>query len=144
MARIPGTTARTAASSFARRNSEWAGPPGSCSITSGFAAGVARRRRVQRCGKLCHIAFQLGDLAGAALGDLVDPEHGMHGQETALDAVELRLDPLLRRIEQHAGALAEGQLLHLDETQHRAMTDLAGVDLVNLALVHEQDAEYVM
>ena len=41
------------------------------------------------------------------------------------------------------GALAEHEVLHLDEPEQVAMADLAGVDLVNLALIHEHNAENV-
>src|SRR6185369_1930053 len=112
--------------------------------SSGLAARVARRRRVQRCGELCHIAFKLRDLAGTPLVHFIDAQHGMQRQITAFDALEFGLDALLGRVENQAGALAKNQLLDLHETQHRAVADFASVDLVNLALVHEHDPEYVM
>src|SRR5262249_34066604 len=57
----------------------------------------------------------------------------------ALDVLELGTQPLLRGIDQHAGALAEQQAFHLDEAEDGARGDGAGVDLVDLALVLEHD-----
>src|SRR5262245_37196539 len=67
----------------------------------------------------------------------------MHRQIRALDALELSLDLLLGRVDHDRRTLAEHQFFDLDETQQRAMTDLAGIDLVDPALVHENDLENV-
>ncbi len=67
----------------------------------------------------------------------------MQRQVRALDAREFRLDLLFRRVDDHARPLAEDQFLDLDEAEHLAMADLAGVDLVDLALVVEDHLENV-
>ena len=41
------------------------------------------------------------------------------------------------------GTLAEDQLFHLDESEQPALADLTGINLVNLALVHEHNLENV-
>ena len=66
------------------------------------------------------------------------------GRKVRLTPGELALDSLLRGVQDHRGALAEHQLLDLDETEQRPRgSRLPGVDLVNLALIHEHDAENV-
>jgi len=50
---------------------------------------------------------------------------------------EFGFDLLLGRIDDNRRALAKDQLFDLDKTQHGAMTHLAGIDLVDLALAHE-------
>ena len=82
-------------------------------------------------------------LARPVLLHLVDAQDRVHGQEGALDAGEFALDALLAGIEHHGRALAEHQLLDLDEAEQLAVAHLAGVDLVNLALIHEHNAENV-
>src|SRR5580700_10810077 len=67
----------------------------------------------------------------------------MHGQEGALNPRELALDSLLGRIEHNRGALAEHELLDFDESEQLAVAHLAGVYLVNLALIHEHNAKNV-
>jgi len=88
-------------------------------------------------------AFQHRDLRRAVLFYFIDAQDRVHRQEGALDAGELTLDALFRGIEYHGGALAEQQLLHLDETEQVAVADAPGVHLVNLALIHEHNAENV-
>ena len=105
-----------------------------------FLGGVARRRRVHGTRELRDVAALPGaDLADALLRHLVDAQHGVHGQEAALHARELRLDALFGGVDDDAGTLAEHELLDLDEAEHLALADLAGVDLVDLALVDEDD-----
>src|SRR5207248_2864097 len=97
-------------------------------------------------GELRHVrtaSLEGGDLADALLFDLIDAENGMQGQIRPLDPVELALDPLFRRIHHDRGALAKYELLNLDETEQLAVADPAGIDLVNLALIHEHNAENV-
>jgi hypothetical protein len=67
----------------------------------------------------------------------------MHRQVRALDARELGLDLLLGRVDDHGRLLPENQLLDLDEAEHLAVADLAGVDLEDLALAVEDDLENV-
>src|SRR5689334_12608533 len=105
------------------------------------------RRRVNRYRELRDVgrsaAFQHGDLRRAVLLHLVDAQDRVHRQEGALDTGEFALDALLGGVEHHRGALAEQQLLHLDEPEQLPVADLAGVYLVNLALIHEHNAENV-
>ena len=61
----------------------------------------------------------------------------MQRHEAADDAVELRLELLLARVDHHLGALAEDELLDLQEAPQIALVDLLGVHLVHLALVEE-------
>ena len=67
----------------------------------------------------------------------------MQRQVTSLDAGEFGLDALLRRVQDDAAALAEDDLLDLDEAEQPAMADLTGLNLVDLALIGEDDPEYV-
>src|SRR5690606_15243653 len=105
---------------------------------------IARGRK-DAGGKLRHIAgaFQRTDLADALLAHLVDAQDGMHWQHRALDAVEFALDALFTRINDDGRALAEHQLFDLDESEQPSLGHLAGIDLVNLSLVHEHDPENV-
>ena len=98
------------------------------------------RRRVDGHRKLRHVAaLELGDLARALLLHLVDAQDRVQGQESALDAGELGLDPLLRRVDDDRAALAENELLDFDETEQLAVADGPGVDLVDLPLTGEKD-----
>src|SRR5262249_54258282 len=63
----------------------------------------------------------------------------VHRDVGALDVLELRTQPLLRGIDQHARTLAEEETFHLDEAEDGARGDGAGVDLVDLALALEHD-----
>ena len=67
----------------------------------------------------------------------------MQGQIGSFDAVEFALDAFLGRVHDHRGALAENDVLDLDESEQLAVTDAPRVDLVNLALIHEHNAENV-
>src|SRR5688572_33228954 len=87
--------------------------------------------------------LERADLADALLPDLVDADDRVQRQVAALDPGKLGLDALLGRVENYAAALPEHQFLDLDEAEEVAMADLAGVDLVDLALVDEHDPEYV-
>src|SRR5581483_9406947 len=127
--------------SLAIRKADSAGAPGIISIiTSGQASLlVGRGRVVQGHGELGDIgaaAFDGRDFAGALLFDLVDPKHRMHGQKRPLHPFEFALDAFLARIQNDAGTLAEQHLFDLDKSEQFTMTDLAGIDLVNLALIH--------
>jgi hypothetical protein len=88
-------------------------------------------------------AFERGDLADTLLFHLVDPQDGVQRQVGSLHPVELPLDAFLGRVHHDRGTLAENELLHLNETEQLAMADTARVDLVNLALIHEHNAENV-
>ena len=67
----------------------------------------------------------------------------MQGQIGPFDPVEFAFDALFGRVHHYRGALAENELLNLDEAEQLAVADAAGVDLVNLALIHEHNAENV-
>src|SRR5690606_2917535 len=110
------------------------------------ASGVARPAlaaslgRVHRHGELGDVsALDVRDLADALLLDLVDAQNGVQREIGPLHAFELALDTLLGRIDDDRGAGAEHELLDFDETEERAVADASSVDLVNLALVQEQD-----
>src|SRR5215469_1739598 len=141
-------SARSRSRSLAIRNADSARGPGSCSM--GLPAPhlflltwwcrVHGHRELRDVGPT---AFQHRDLADAVLLHLVDAQDRMHRQEGALDAGELALDALLRGVEYHRGALAEQQFVDLDESEQLSVADAPGVDLVNLALIHEHNAENV-
>ncbi len=67
----------------------------------------------------------------------------MHGQHGALDAREFGLDAFLGGVEDHRSTFPEYQLFDLDEPEQAPLADLAGINLVNLALVHEHNLENV-
>ncbi len=46
-------------------------------------------------------------------------------------------------IQDHRGALPKDQLFNLDESEQPALAHLTGINLVNLALVHEHNLENV-
>src|SRR5690606_21068958 len=73
--------------------------------------------RVERHGERRDVAFGLGNLRRAFLRDLVDADHGMHGNEAALDPVELGLELLLGGIDDDFAALAENQPGNLEEAE---------------------------
>ena len=64
----------------------------------------------------------------------------MHRQIGSFDVFKLGLDLLFRRINDETRALAKDELLDFDESEHVAMADLLGVDLVDLSLANEDDA----
>ena len=59
----------------------------------------------------------------------------IHNANESIGPFSESLDALLGGIEYHGRALTEHQLLDFDETEQVAVADLAGVDLVDLALV---------
>ena len=99
----------------------------------GIGGGVDRHR------ELGDVALGLGDFRSALLFHLVDADDRVHRQVGTPDVLELGLDPLLGWIDDDTGALAEDEFLDLDEAEQPAMADAAGVDLVDLALAHEND-----
>src|SRR5688572_2211206 len=114
------------------------------SIVRSFFRWIAARRRIQAHRELRDVAaFECADLADALFLHFVDSQDGMHGQHGALDVRELGLDALLARIHDHGGALAEYQFLDFNEAKQATLAHFAGVDLVNLALVHEHNLENV-
>ena len=62
-------------------------------------------------------------------------------QQAVAAAGELGLEALLGGIDDDLGLLAEQHPLDLDEAEHVAMPNGAGVDLVDLSLAHENDLE---
>src|SRR5690606_40505396 len=105
--------------------------------TSALAAAAAAARGVNGNRELRHIPpLEAGDLAGALLVDLVDPNDRVHRQVRPLDAPEFRLDLLFRRVDDHGTALTEYELFHLDKAKQGPVTHVPGVDLVHLALAH--------
>jgi hypothetical protein len=56
---------------------------------------------------------------------------------------ELGFDAFFARSEDHGGTLAEHQLFDLDETEQATLAHFPGINLVNLALVHEHNLENV-
>jgi hypothetical protein len=64
-------------------------------------------------------------------------------QIRAFHTLEFSFHLLLGRIDDDRGALAENELLDFDEAEQRAVADLAGIDLVDLALVDKNDLENV-
>ena len=97
-------------------------------------------RRIDRHGELGDVALELGNLARALLVDLIYTNDRVHGQVGPLDVFELGLDLLLRRIDDDTCALAKDELLNFNKSEHFAMANLAGIDLVDLSLAHEYDA----
>ena len=73
----------------------------------------------------------------ALLAYLVDAHDGLHRHIGPFDVGKFGFQLFLGRIDQQGGLFAEHQLLDLDETEHATMADLAGVDLIDLALVEE-------
>ena len=95
-------------------------------------------------GKLADVAPLKGrDLAHSLLLHLIDPQHRMQRQVGALDPLELALDTLFPRIQDHRGALAEHQILHFQEAEQRSVGHFAGVNFINFALIHEHNLENV-
>src|SRR6516165_6858530 len=146
-AAIANSSTRNRSRSLTIRNAESAGGPVSCSMGPRASFLLTRWSRVHRHGELRDIGrravFQHGDLRRAVLLHLIDAQDRVHRQEGALDAGELTLDALFGGVEHHGGSLTEQQLLHLDETEQFPVADAPGVYLVNLALIHEHNAENV-
>src|SRR5580698_5624478 len=96
---------------------------------------------VDRYRELAHVgpAFQGHDLGRAFPRHLIDTYDGMHGDEALLHSLELALELLLARVHHQAAALAEDHLFDLDEPPEALLAHLPGIDLVELALVHEDD-----
>ena len=59
------------------------------------------------------------------------------------DGVAKVTDFGIARVQHDGGALPEHELLHFDEAEEPPVADLAGIDLVNLALIHKEDFENV-
>src|SRR5579872_1130052 len=139
-----GSSAVSRVSSLAMRKAESAGAPGRCNMLSALFL-VRRGRRIQGDRELRDIgpALQRGNLAHTLLLHFIDAQYGVQGQVGALDTLEFALYALLGRIHHHRGALAEHQLLHLDEPEQLSVADASGINLINLALIHEHNAENV-
>src|ERR1035438_4559819 len=100
--------------------------------------------RIDGDGELRHIgAFQSHYFADSLLLHLIDAQHRVHGQVGALYLVEFGLDLLLGRVDDHGRTLAEHQFLDLDEAKQAAMAYFAGVDLVHLSLIYEENFKNV-
>ena len=84
-------------------------------------------------------SLELADLARALLFDLIDAKNGMHRQISSRNAFKFGFYLFLRGIDDHRAALAENELLHFDETEQVAVTDITGINLVNLSLAREDD-----
>src|SRR5262245_29321693 len=125
MARPPAGTAQTRTTASARERTE----PGS---GLAFARDEERRQRP-------HLVAGTGDARRAALGHLVDAHDRVHGDEGAVDVGELAPQLVLRRIDHHLRPLAEQEPLDLDEAEQVALPDGAGVDLIHLAVIQEDD-----
>src|SRR5690606_23818688 len=99
--------------------------------------GLGGHRRVGEGGDIA--APGIADLAAALLLHLVDADHGVERNETALDPGELGLELFLGGVDDHLGALAKDEFLGLEKAPEIALVHVAGVDLENLALIEEDD-----
>ena len=89
--------------------------------------------RIDRQRKLRDIAtLELADFADALFVDLIDTDDRVHRQVGSLYVLKFCLDLFFRRIDDQSRFFAENQFLDLDESKHLAMTDIAGIDLVDL------------
>ena len=99
-------------------------------------------RRIHRHGKLGDVAaLEFADFADALLVNFVDTNDGMHRQVGSLDVFKFGFDLFFGRIDYDGSPLAKDQFLNFDETEQLAMTNVTGVDFVNLALAHKDDFE---
>src|SRR5690606_36278303 len=64
---------------------------------------------------------------------------GVQRNKGTLHVGKLVVQAFLGRVYHHLGAFAEQELLHLDKAIEVALVDLAGIDLVDLSLVQEDD-----
>src|SRR6185295_13140492 len=157
MAPSPGCRASSAGRSLAMRKSETARAPGSSIIGGrGFYRMRPRPENLllgpRLVGGVVHpqrelrdvaAAFERADLGLALLLHFVDAQDRVHRQHRALDPGELGLDAFLARVQDDGRALPENQLFNLDEPEQATLAHLAGINLVNLALVHEHNLENV-
>jgi len=97
-------------------------------------------RGIDRHWKLRDVALELGYFARALLVDFINANDRVHGQIGSFDILELGFDFFFRRINDDTRPLAEDKLFYFDKSEHFAMANLAGVDLVDLSLAHENDA----
>ena len=65
----------------------------------------------------------------------------MHGHVETSHAFELRLQSLLRGIDDHLRSLAEEQLLYFDEPEQATRRNLTGKDFIDLSLLQESNTE---
>jgi hypothetical protein len=68
----------------------------------------------------------------------------MHWQVGASDVLEFGFDLFLGGVDNQRRPLAKDQFFDLDETKKLAMTDLPGIDLVDLPMAHENDLEKLL
>ena len=103
------------------------------------APAVGRKRRLW---KRRHVVatFHWTHLADPLPLHLVDPHHGMQGNEGAFHSGEFVLQPLLSWIDQHARTFAKDQFLDFNKAVQIPLIDFPGIEFVQLALIDEQDA----
>src|SRR5690606_5434348 len=99
---------------------------------------VRNEARIRELGYLV-APLEFADLGRTLFFHLIDAHDGMHGNIRALHARELGLQPFFRRIDQQLSALAKDKLFNLDKTIHLALVYRPGEDLVDLALIKEND-----
>ena len=111
--------------------------------TGGGALGGLAARGTDRHGEGRYVARSLrggDDLVHALLFHLVDPHDRLQRNVGPLDAREFRLELLLRGVHEHAAALPEKNILHLDERVQIALAYLPGMELVDVPVVMEDHA----
>ena len=84
-------------------------------------------------------AFRSRDPPDAFFFYLVDAHDRVKRDVRAFDAVELLLQPFLRRIDHDLRTPSKGQIFDFDETEKPTLGDLAGVNLIDLALVEKDN-----
>ncbi len=110
--------------------------PGPSALAAGRGEGQGERRDL---GAATGFVAVDHDLVDTLLVDLVDAHHGVQREVGPAYPGELGLEPLLRGVEHDLAALAEQDLLDLDERIERTLADLARVDLVEVTLLMELD-----
>jgi len=67
----------------------------------------------------------------------------MHRNKRALDTGKLAFQTFLGRVDNDLGAFAKQEFLDLDKAVQVALVDAGHVDLVDLALIQENDPVYL-
>jgi len=112
-------------------------PVGARLAREGSDSVLLLRHRHRKRHHIADRATGFADFRCAQALDFVDAHDRMHRHKAADHALELSLEFLFARIDDHLRALAKDELFHFQEAPQITLIDLLGIHFVHLALVEE-------
>ena len=88
------------------------------------------------------LSSKVRDLGSTLLVHFVNPDHGMHGNVSAGDVVELGFQIFFGRVYHQRIIFSEHEFFDFDKTENGALLDVPGINFINFALIMKDHFVY--